>query len=243
MVVAGDMVGFGPDPDGVVDLLIQRGAEMIRGNHEGDYVAIYDTPAMPPEWKSSIRYATGKWIMERLGATRRAFLSQLPDAIRLDDRTLVVHGSPRSARDAVRATTPVADLEAMFADSQARLVFMGHTHQPVIRDLPSRRLVNVGSAGMPLDGDPRPSYAILDPSAAHGNDTPDVLLHRVAYDLDAAVAAFENGLAEADPYLSAIIRLEMRTSGSYLGRWRQFSRVVPDEELPAALARFLASST
>ena len=42
IVVTGDAIGFGPNPAEVVDLLRERGARMIRGNHEKDYVAAED---------------------------------------------------------------------------------------------------------------------------------------------------------------------------------------------------------
>ncbi|HEX5415306.1 MAG TPA: metallophosphoesterase family protein [Chloroflexota bacterium] len=242
IVVAGDMVGFGPSSDAVVDLLIARGAEMIRGNHEQEYVAIYDTPAMPAEWKTRTRFGNGRWTMERLGTARRAFLVGLPDALDLDARTLVVHGSPRSARDAVLPTTSDADLEAMYTGSSARLVFMGHTHKPLIRDIPSRRLVNVGSVGLPFDGDPRASYAVVALPEDSEAAIPEVTLHRISYDLDAAVAAYGNGLAAADPYLAPILMLQVRTGGDYFANWLRYSGDVPDEELPAALQRFLASN-
>ena len=43
LVVAGDVVGFGPEPGAAIDLLRERGAHIIRGNHEKDYVAVYAT--------------------------------------------------------------------------------------------------------------------------------------------------------------------------------------------------------
>lgn len=241
IVVAGDMAGFGPDPDGVVDLLMQRGAEMIRGNHEQDYVAIYDTPAMPPEWKTSIRWSNVRWTMERLGTSRRAFLTNLPDACRVDDRALVVHGSPRSARDAVLSTTPEAELEAMFVGCEARLVFMGHTHRPLVRDLASRRLINVGSVGMPLDCDPRACYAVVAQPDGRDTFTHEVSHRRVSYDVEAAIAAYDDSLAAADPYLAAILVRQLRTGQNFFAPWLRLSRDIPDELLSEALRDFLTS--
>ena len=241
VIVAGDMIGFGPNPDAVVDLLVERGAEMIRGNHEQDYVAVYDTAARPVEWQTSPRWGNLRWTLERLGPERRAFLARLPDQIRLDDFTLVVHGSPRSARDAVLAETPTPELEAMFAGDPARLVLMGHTHRSLVRDIASRRLVNVGSVGMPLDGDPRAGYAVLCPSACQQTTIGEVILRRVPYDLDAAVAAYANGLAESDPFLVPIMIRQVQTGRSYFAPWLRLSQLVADEDLPEALRRFLAA--
>jgi predicted phosphodiesterase len=238
IVVAGDLVGFGPNPDAVVDLLIERGARLIRGNHEKDYVAAYRTPAMPPTWLTDPRLRSMIWSMERIGPQRRRFLSELPDALSLDADTLVVHGSPRHIRDAVLASTPEAELDRMFAGHPARLAFMGHTHRPLIRTTAARRLVNAGSVGLPLDGDPRASYALAEKRSDRDDWT--VEIRRVAYDLDAAIAAYDNGLRDVDPGYVEILSRQLRSARDYFGPWLRLSKAVPDAELPAALERFLA---
>lgn len=134
VVVAGDIVNFGPDPAEVVDLLRARHATMIRGNHEHDVAAPYGTPAASHGPDSISGYS-----MELLGAERRAFLAALPDRLPLDEATLVVHGSPRHRRDSVTASRSDADLEAMHNGEPARLVFVGHCHEPLIRDVPAAK--------------------------------------------------------------------------------------------------------
>jgi diadenosine tetraphosphatase ApaH/serine/threonine PP2A family protein phosphatase len=240
-VVAGDLVGFGPNPDDVVDMLVARGVPLIRGNHEADYVAPYGTAQMPAQWRTDPRLGSFHWSMERLGAQRRAFLSALPDRLLLDEATLVVHGSPRHVRDAVRATTPDQELEAMFAGETAQLTFVGHTHRPVVRTLPQRRVVNVGSVGFPLDGDTRAAYAVATRAEEHAPGAWDVVLRRVAFDLDAAVAAYDNGMREADPGFVAIITREMQTAHDYLAAWLRLSEGLPAADLAAALQQYLAA--
>jgi diadenosine tetraphosphatase ApaH/serine/threonine PP2A family protein phosphatase len=241
LAVAGDLVGFGPNPDDVVDVLVTRRAQLIRGNHEADYVAPYGTAQMPAWWLTDPRLASFRWSMDRLGAGRRAFLAALPDRLLLDEATLVVHGSPRHVRDAVRATTPDQELEAMFVGETARLAFVGHTHRPVVRALPRRRVVNVGSVGCPLDGDARASYAVATRAEECAPGAWDVVVRRVAYDLDAAVEAYDNGLREVDPCFVAIITRELRTGRDYLGPWLRLSEGLPEPELATALEQYLAA--
>jgi len=241
LVVAGDLVGFGPNPDDVVDVLVARSAQLIRGNHEADYVAPYGTAEMPAWWRTDPRLASFRWSMERLGARRRAFLAALPDRLLLDAATLVVHGSPQHIRDAVRATTPDQELKAMFAGEPARLAFVGHTHRPVLRTLPQLRVVNVGSVGFPLDGDPRAAYAVATPAEDDAPGAWDVGVRRVAFDLDAAIAAYDNGLREADPGFVELITRELRTARDYLGPWLRLSEGLPAAELATALQQYLAA--
>jgi predicted phosphodiesterase len=235
IAVAGDMIGFGPSPDDVVDLLLARGALMIRGNHEQDYVSPFATRELPSDWRTSPLRAH-YWTMDRLGPERRAFLARLPDRLLLDETTLVIHGSPRHVRDAVLAWTPDEELETMFAGDSARLVFNGHTHRPLVRDIPSRRLVNVGSAGFSLDGDTRASYAI---ATRHGPDNWSVELRRVAFNLEAALAAYGDGIWEVDRGFVAIMRRWLETGRDFFGPWLRRSRDIPEAERDAALRRFL----
>lgn len=236
IVSAGDMVGFGPNPDAVIDLLRERRVSMIRGNHEKDYVAPYGTPTMPEWWAASPRLISFRWSLDQLGAERRTFLAALPDRLMLDEATLVVHGSPRHVRDAVLATKSDDELEAMFSAEPARLAFTGHTHRPLIRDLPRRRLVNVGSVGLSLDGDPRAAYVL---AAWSKRDGWSVETRRVGFDVAAAASAYDNGLREVDPGYVAIMERTLERGQDYFGPWLRLSNSLPDDELPEALERYL----
>jgi predicted phosphodiesterase len=241
LVVAGDVIGFGPEPVAVLDLLCERGARMIRGNHEKDYVAVYRSPAMPAGWATSPRLTSARFLMDRLGAERRAYLAALPDRLMLDELTLVIHGSPRNVRDSVLAWTPDAELEAMYAGDPSRLVCMGHTHRFHRRDLPTRRLVNVGAIGLPLDGDVRASYVIVDEGDAPGEWA--VTHRRIPYDVEEHLAGFTRcGLAEVDPLYVEIMRRQLRRAVDYYGGWFRYSANIPDDEVDAAMRRYLAAN-
>jgi diadenosine tetraphosphatase ApaH/serine/threonine PP2A family protein phosphatase len=193
---------------------------------------------MPDHWRTDPRLRSMIWSMERLGAERRAFLAGLPDRLLLDPHTLVVHGSSRHVRDAVLAWTPEAELDAMFADTDARLVFMGHTHRPIIRDTGRRRLVNAGSVGLPLDGDPRASY-VLSQRSPNGTPGWQVDIRRVPYDVEAAIAAYDNGLRDADAGYVELMSRQLRTARDYYGPWLRRSHALPEAELESALRAYL----
>lgn len=241
IVVAGDLSGFGADPDGVTDRLRDLGAMMIRGNHEKDYVAVYDSPAIPDEWLTSERLGALRWNMERLGPERRAFLGSLPDRLLVDDLTLVVHGSPRHVRDSVMDHTPVEELAAWYEGESCRTAFCGHTHRPVVRDLPDgRRLVNAGSVGLPLGGDTRATFAIAD--MADGPGCWHVDLRRVAYDVEAAIAAHRDGLETLWPEFVEVYARTLRTGRDHLGPLLKATRDVADADFREAARAHLARS-
>ena len=240
VVVAGDLVGFGADPKAVVDRLVVRGARLVLGNHEAEYVGGYSDPATRADWRRDPDRTAMLWYLDRRGPDRAALLTALPAAHWLDPATLVTHGSPRHIRDAIRDDTPDADLAAMFAGVPARLTFSGHTHRPVLRATPYGRAVNVGSVGDPLDGDPRAAYAVATrpPGAADGDWA--VTIARVPYDIEAAIAAYAGGMGDADPAFAVLMARQLRTGDRYLVPWRQLSATLRPAERPAALARFLA---
>jgi predicted phosphodiesterase len=247
IVVAGDLSGFGPAPHAVTDILRRRGARMIRGNHEKDYVAPYGGPSMPQWWATSPRTASLRWNMEVLGPERRAFLAALPDRLLLDDATLVVHGSPRHARDAVMEQTPVDELEAWYQGESCRLALSGHSHRPVIRDTPRRRLVNVGSVGLSLGGDNRAAYALIErrgpADRRNGGGDWTIEPRRVAYDVEAAIRAHgTSGCGEVWPEFLEIYARTLRTGRDYLLPCLRATTEVPDDEFFAAARAFLAAN-
>jgi predicted phosphodiesterase len=95
------------------------------------------------------------------------------------------HGAP-GGRDEVnlRPDTPEHEVLDALLDSAGRLAFGGHTHQPMDREMGLWRVVNVGSVGMPLDGDPRAGYAL----ATFDSDSVTIDLRRVEYDSEAVCA-------------------------------------------------------
>jgi predicted phosphodiesterase len=184
----GDVVGYGPDPDAVVDRLRGLGATGVRGNHDaaavgGREIEHFNVDARRAmEWtRSAIAPATADW------------LAALPERLESGDWTLV-HGSPRDPIWEYVTTTPVA--RAAIAALATPFGVHGHTHIPVAfceedgvletispgdgsrLALAGRRaLLNPGSVGQPRDGIPSASWLLLD------TDAGAVSWHRAAYDI------------------------------------------------------------
>jgi diadenosine tetraphosphatase ApaH/serine/threonine PP2A family protein phosphatase len=206
----GDVVGYGPDPDGVVERLRAIGAVGVKGNHDA---AAVGGPEI--EWFNPDARRAMEWTRTTISRGSAAWLDALPQAVREGDCTLV-HGSPREPIWEYVTSVPVAraNLEVM----QTRLGLHGHTHLPVAfieedgrvevvspgdgseLELRGRRaLVNPGSVGQPRDGDPRSSFLVLDTAA----DT--VRWHRVGYD----VAAVQGAMRSAGLPASLVTRLSL----------------------------------
>src|SRR4051812_32751050 len=186
----GDVVGYGPEPDAVVERLRDAGAVGVRGNHDA---AACGGPEI--EWFNPEARRAMEWTRATIAPTTVAWLSEQPER-RTTDGCQLVHGSPREPIWEYVTSVPIA--RANLAEMDAPIGLHGHTHIPVafvedkgrvsvvaperetVLELRGRRaLINPGSVGQPRDGDPEASFMILDPGAG------TVTWHRVAYDIEA----------------------------------------------------------
>ena len=193
----GDVVGYGPDPDGVVARLRAIGATGVKGNH--DAAAVGGTEI---EWFNPDARRAMEWTRTAVAPSTVAWLKALPETLRSGDCTLV-HGSPREPIWEYVTSVPVA--RANLGVLGTRIGLHGHTHLPVafleddgrievvspgdgsVLELRGRRaLANPGSVGQPRDGDPRSSFLVMDTTA----DT--VSWHRIGYDVAAVQVAMRS---------------------------------------------------
>ena len=186
----GDVVGYGPEPDGVVDRLEALGAVGVRGNH--DAAASGGTEI---EWFNPEARAAMEWTRGVIAESTRAWLAGLP-LRRVESGFTLVHGSPRDPmwEYVTSAALARAGLSAISTEHGLH----GHTHVPVaftevdgrmrtlvpragntVRLGEGRMLLNPGSVGQPRDGDPRASYLVID------LETATATWGRTVYDIEA----------------------------------------------------------
>jgi len=189
----GDIVGYGPDPHGCLELLRQRKHVCVAGNHDWAAIGKLDTSAFNPDAATACR-----WTAQQLTPEDTEYLENLPLVVEKGDITLV-HGSPREPILEYVLSASIA-LEN-FSFFQSKFCLAGHSHVPMVYKfdevscLPSpflaniglvlgqsRMIINPGSVGQPRDGDPRASYAIYDSAVGM------VRLYRIPYDIDATQA-------------------------------------------------------
>jgi len=191
----GDVVGYGPEPDAVVDRLRERGAVGVRGNHDAAALGGPEIEYFNPDARRAM-----EWTRRTIGPATRRWLAALPERL-IEAPFTLVHGSPRDPIWEYVTTAPVArrNLEAL----ETPWGLHGHTHLPSVfrdddgrtelltpsdrssLDLDERRLlVNPGSVGQPRDGDPRASALILELDG----EVVTATWHRVAYHIAATQA-------------------------------------------------------
>jgi diadenosine tetraphosphatase ApaH/serine/threonine PP2A family protein phosphatase len=197
IVLLGDYVGYGADPEWTVETvmdLVDNGAAAVLGNHDS---AIGN----PREQMNVEAKMVIEWTRGELGASQRQFLAGLPLA-RYDEGRLYVHAEARDPKSWTYVAS-TADAAHSLAATPAHLTFCGHVHQPAlysmsatakmttftpttdfpIQLLPGRRwLAVLGSVGQPRDGNPAACYAMLD-TVKH-----ELTYCRVPYDVEQAAA-------------------------------------------------------
>jgi putative phosphoesterase len=162
IVCLGDIVGYGANPDEVVELIRQEVKYSVRGNHDDALFNNETFAAINAYAKSAITYNA-----ELISDKNKEWLNTLPMTLKID-RVLVAHACPSDPQTWKYIFTQ-ADAEIELSSFQERICLIGHTHVPVIfkDSTPAhhgkiKELINVGSVGQPRDGDNRASYGIID---------------------------------------------------------------------------------
>lgn len=192
----GDLIGYGADPNAVVDWARENVKSTVRGNH--DKVALHPEDM---EWFNPVARQGAVWTRETLTEESLAYIESMSKGPLVIQDFQLVHGSPLDEDEYVVSH---AEAGQLWGYLDTPLTFFGHTHvQGGFRlhrngvrriegvaeaesgyDLPLEEeyfhLINPGSVGQPRDGDPRAAYALYTPEAKL------ITYRRVAYDIEGA---------------------------------------------------------
>ena len=197
VLVLGDLVGYGADPNAVVERVRSLNpTAIVRGNHDKVAAGLDDAEDFNPMAK-----AAAYWTRDSLTPDALRYVRDLPAGPHIVDGTIeICHGSPLDEDLYV-----VADIDAArsLAATRTSLCLFGHTHVALTARMDAERrleieapqghpefvttlqaeskyLINPGSVGQPRDGDARAAYAIAD------LDRKVLTLYRVAYPIEVA---------------------------------------------------------
>ena len=186
----GDIVGYGADPDAVVELVRGLGGPTVAGNHDWAACGLVSTR----QFNRQAAFAA-HWTSKTMRPENLDWLKTLPLVERVGG-ALLVHATP-SEPAAWHYCMQVEDALDEMESFPETLCLIGHSHVPgaferhddevrytraeemVLRE-GRQYLVNVGSVGQPRDGDKRAAYLLFDTEERR-------LRHvRVAYDIASA---------------------------------------------------------
>ena len=194
----GDLVGYAPWPDEVVEMLIAFAIPGVAGNYDSTVATDYKHCGCQYEdpHQEQLSHASYAWTRAHVSARTKGFLGGLPFRIDLRPNgghvagptVMLVHGNQALNTVYVHQDRPDSFLAKMGSALGARagdVVCFGHTHVPWHRQVEGVHYVNTGSVGRPKDGDWRASYVLLEIS---GSDVAAEIV-RVEYDVEAATQA------------------------------------------------------
>src|SRR5690606_32048576 len=198
----GDLVGYAPSPDEVVQLLKDRSIPGVAGNYDSTTATDYKHCGCRYEdaRQEELSHLSYEWTRAHVSQETKRYLGALP--FRIDVRPLgghvagprliLLHGNP-----VLNTVYWTADRTDRFCVQMAEnvnaksgdVIAFGHTHMPWHREIGGVHFVNTGSVGRPKDGDARAGYALV------GMDGSGVTVEmvRVQYDVERTAAAIVAG--------------------------------------------------
>ncbi len=193
----GDLVGYGPHPNEVIDKIRELGIPTCAGCWDEDVVEGHNAcecsyPSVLAEKRGLTAH---EWTNQQVSKDNKDWLATLPQSLKFENLAFV-HGSPHSAHEyLLPGINEFLALERVLSTG-ADALFCGHTHVPYVRTFedatlqiklrgpdchptsftaPLKRIINVGSVGEPRHGRPNATYVLYD------TDTEAVTLREVSY--------------------------------------------------------------
>jgi len=191
LICLGDIIGYGAFPSECIKIVKEMNFMIISGNHERMLL----NPEMRSYASEAARIAI-EWTESMINNEEKSFIEKLNPMINLDNKILLVHGSPIDP-DAYILSSQIAIENIKYLNQlQIKLCFFGHSHYPgifdqngmfyyslendFILDKQEYYLINPGSIGQPRDGDSRGSFCLFD------SDEMLLRFYRFVYDIDSA---------------------------------------------------------
>ena len=194
----GDLGGYSPFVNGVVDFLIEHHIEGVQGNY--DETVGNDREHCGCKYEDPIQEEMAnksfEWTEQHVCKSTKIYLRGLPFSRSFmveDKKILLFHATPSKNNLYWYEERSEKFFKEMAEKVDADVLIYGHTHKPYRKDVNGKIFINAGSVGKPKDGDPRASVTLVDITA----DTVKVEFLRVSYNVEiAAQAIVASGLPE-----------------------------------------------
>lgn len=166
----GDLAMAGPQPEETIEKIKELSKspdfELIQGNTDQYLGARSSITADNIKKANPVMGAAYEADLKVIKSENIDFLKNLPPQKETEIagvKILLVHGSPRANNENIFPGMPLEKVEEMIKDTNAQLIFCGHTHQPCGYQTNTRQtVVNAGSVGRPLSEVPKACYAVLE---------------------------------------------------------------------------------
>lgn len=181
----GDMVNYGPYPGECIKKIRGMTDKIVRGNH--DHAIGNNLGCGCSEKYSELSNAGKGFTIATLNNDEKSFLGNLPLTLNLQSagkRFFFSHASPSGdLHKYLRPNVKDAEFITESEGITANVVFLGHTHLAMVREINGITYINPGSVGQPRDGIPLASYAVWEDGR--------IEIKRVSYDIESTVQGLQ----------------------------------------------------
>ena len=277
VILNGDLVNAVPFSAEVIDVVRRAGWMVVRGNHEFYYLD-FGTERAVEGYADASRWGQLHWLVKRITPDQGAYLAMLPDDCTIylpgTQPMRVAHGVPGRNRVGFYNEQSAAAMAAELMGVHERTMLSAHTHVQVDRHIcldvdaaadlyadphsGSRvtaecvdrhwHVINPGSVGLPLNGDPTAQFALLEevPEAVQPGGW-QATHRRVPYDRRPALEAFfTTGMMEAGGVISELFYWELVTGEPEIVqfyRWARANHFDADNDIEAAFYAYKCQSS
>jgi putative phosphoesterase len=192
----GDLGGYSPFVNEVVDFLIEHDIEGVQGNYDEAVANDREHCGCKAEEpvQEEMAHRSFTWTKSHVSKKNKDYMKNLPTRIRFNAEgrnVWLFHATPNKNNIYWYEDRPDKFFREMAEKTDADVMVYGHTHKPYWKDFAGKVFVNAGSVGKPKDGDPRACVTLLTTTA----DKMNVEFLRVPYDVQkAADAIITSGL-------------------------------------------------
>ncbi len=192
----GDVGGYAPFVNEVVDFLIEHGIDGVQGNYDETVAndrehcgCKYEDPV-----QAEMTQLSFEWTKKHASMKSKEYMKKLPSEISFTDsgrKVKLFHATPNKNNLYWYEERPEKFFKEMAEKTDADVFIYGHTHKPYRKDIGGKIFINAGSVGKPKDGDPRACIAVIEVTSE--SVAADFI--RVQYDVEKTAAAIiESGL-------------------------------------------------
>jgi putative phosphoesterase len=201
----GDLGGYAPFVNEVVDFVVEHGIAGVQGNYdetvgnEREHCGCkYEDPV-----QAEMAALGFEWTKRQASSKSKEYMRNLPSEISftVNGKTVIIfHATPKKNNLYWYEDRPEKFFREMAEKVDADILIYGHTHRPYRKDVDGKVFINAGSVGKPKDGDPRACVALLEITATEVKTE----FIRVAYDVEKTASAIvKSGLP---PYFAEKLR-------------------------------------
>jgi putative phosphoesterase len=193
----GDLGGYAPFVNEVVDFLIEHGIEGVQGNYDEAVANDREHCGCRAEepLQEEMAHRSFVWTKEHVSPKSKAYMTGLPTEIKFtaEGKTIwLFHATPNKNNLYWFEDRPEKFFLEMAQKGDAEIMVYGHTHKPYRKDMGGKIFINAGSVGKPKDCDTRACVALVEITQ---QQTVKTEFLRVSYDIEkVASAIIKSGL-------------------------------------------------